>query len=194
MLALAEWKQLKLGERLASYDPVAVSSMLTGLNVGVSDLDVVCDLRQAGFLEVVRARFAERPSFETWRAGSRTVVSFEGTRLRIELVGEERAVEEQPAYLHAVAHRRLVDLGGERFARSVRRARRERGCKTELAIALVLGLHGDPYVEVMRLAGATEQELTALIRAGLRSSGAEPVDASDGADAHTALIKHWRHC
>ena len=165
-LALAEWKELRLGERLAPYDPVAVSSMVTGLNAGVSDLDVVCDLRPAGFLKAVRRWYGERSSFETWRTGSRRVVSFEGARLRIELVGEELAVEEQPAYLHAVAHRRLVDLGGERFARSVRRTRRERGCKTEPAIAFVLGLSGDPYVEVMRLARATDQELTELIGPG----------------------------
>jgi hypothetical protein len=164
-LALAEWEELKLGDRLAPYDPVAVSSMLTGLNVGLSDLDVVCDLRAAGFLETVRAWYGQRPGFETWRTGRRTVVAFDGTRLRIEIVGEELAVEEQAAYVHAVAHRRLVDLGGARFARAVRRARRERGCKTEPAIALVLGLPGDPYVAVMRLACATEQDLTALIAA-----------------------------
>jgi hypothetical protein len=165
-LALAEWEELRLGERLAPYDPVAVSSMLTGFNAGVSDLDVVCDLRPTGFLEAVRALYGERPRFDTWRSGRRTVASFDGTHLRIELVGEQRPVEEQPAYLHAVAHRRLVDLGGERFARSVRRTRRERGCKTEPAIAFVLGLSGDPYVEVMRLARATEQELTELIGPG----------------------------
>jgi hypothetical protein len=164
-LALAEWEELKLGDRLAPYNPVAVSSMLTGLNVGLSDLDVVCDLRPAGFLAAVRAWYGERPRFETWHTGPRTVVSFEGTRLRIELVGEQLAVEEQPAYVHAVAHRRLVELGGARVARAVRRARRERGCKTEPAIALVLGLPGDPYAEVLRLARATDKELTELIAA-----------------------------
>jgi hypothetical protein len=164
-LALGEWEQLRLGERLAPYDPVAVSSLLTGLNVGLSDLDVVCDLRAAGFSAAVQAWYGERPGFETWQTGSRTVVSFEGGQLRIELVGERLAVEEQRAYVHAVVHRRLVDLGGARLARAVRRARREHRCKTEPAIALVLGLRGDPYVAVMRLACATDQELTALIGA-----------------------------
>jgi hypothetical protein len=166
-LALAEWEELELGDRLAPYDPVAVSSVLTGLNVELSDLDVVCDVRPPGFVQAVQAWYGERPGFKTWQSGSRTVVSFEGARLRVELVGEELAVEEQRAYVHAVAHRRLVALGGARFARAVRRVRREHRYKTEPAIALLLGLRGDPYVAVMRLACATDQELAALMRSVL---------------------------
>jgi Domain of unknown function (DUF4269) len=170
-LVRTEWDELELGKRLAPYDPVAVSSMLTGLNVGPSDLDVVCDLRPGGFLQAVRAWYGDRPGFATWRSGPRTVVTFDGPHLRVELVGEERAVEEQTAYLHAVAHRRLTDLGGAAFIRAVRHARLEHGLKTEPAIAAVLGLAGEPYAGVMRLAAATEGDLVALLRRARIVSG-----------------------
>lgn len=147
-----EWAASGLGVALARWDPVVVSSAAAGLGLPGSDLDVVCDLRPPGFADAVRSAFGDRPGFSTWRPGPLLLVAFGGAEMEIELVGEPRPVEEQLAYRHAVAHRRLVLERGPAFAAQVRDLRRTTGLKTEPAIARILGLDGDPYAAVERVA------------------------------------------
>jgi hypothetical protein len=147
-----EWNALDLATVLADWDPVVVSSSAAGLGLERSDLDVVCDLRAPGFATAVRAAFGDRPGFGTSRHGALHLTAFRGLDMDIEIVGEPRPVEEQLAYRHAVAHRRVVDEHGPAFAAAVRDLRRRTGLKTEPAIAHLLHLDGDPYVAVERLA------------------------------------------
>jgi hypothetical protein len=147
-----EWQACDLATVLADWDPVVVSSLAAGLGLETSDLDVVCDLRAPGFAAAVRSAFGDRPGFRSWRHGALHLTSFRGLSMDIEIVGEPRLVEEQLAYRHAVAHRRIVDEQGPAFAAAVRDLRLRTGLKTEPAIARLLGLDGDPYAAVERLA------------------------------------------
>jgi len=161
--AWEEWHRLQFRQRLPTFDPVLVSSFAAGLHGVASDLDVVCDTRPGGFIEAVTAAYGERPGFEHWATGTRTMIAFQGTRLPVELAGEPLPVERQTAYRHAVAHRRLAELGGEHFVATVRAIRRRDGLKTEPAIARALGLDGDPYQAVERLSDAPDDALRGLI-------------------------------
>lgn len=163
--AVREWQMLGLAEQLAAFDPVVVSSFAAGLHGSQSDLDVVCDIRAGGFVEAVTAAYGQRPAFMHWISGPRTVITFKGEWLPVELVAEALPVERQAAYRHAVAHRRLVECGGARFATAVRGVRLHQRMKTEPAIAAVLGLAGDPYAAVDRLAEAPSVELRDLMAA-----------------------------
>jgi hypothetical protein len=147
-----EWEACGLATVLAEWDPVPVSSSAAGLGLESSDLDVVCDLRTPGFATAVRGAFGDRPGFRTWRHGALHLTAFRGRDMDIEIVGEPRPVEDQLAYRHAVAHRRVVEEHGPAFAAAVRDLRRRTGLKTEPAIARLLRLDGDPYVAVERLA------------------------------------------
>ena len=146
-----EWAASGLGVVLARWDPVVVSSAAAGLGLPGSDLDVVCDLRPPGLPTPSGRRSAtvrgSRPG-----GGGRSSWSRSAARRWSELVGEPRPVEEQLAYRHAVAHRRLVLERGPAFAAEVRDLRRATGLKTEPAIARILGLDGDPYAAVERVA------------------------------------------
>jgi hypothetical protein len=160
-----EWAVSAIAARLAAFDPVVVSSLAAGLGTDGSDLDVVCDLRAPGFLDAVRGAYEHRPAFTIRPDGPLTLVTFTGARLTVELVGAARPVEEQTAYRHAVAHRRLVAAGGPAFACAVREQRRLDGLKTEPALAAVLGLDGEPYAAIERLAAVGDAELIELVRA-----------------------------
>jgi hypothetical protein len=162
--ARREWAASAIADRLAPFDPVVVSSLAAGLGTDSSDLDVVCDLRAPGFLDAVREAYEDRPGFAVRTDGPLTLVAFAGERLTVELIGEPRPVEEQTAYRHAVAHRRLAAAGGPAFACAVREQRRLDGLKTEPALAAVLGLDGEPYAAIERLATVGDAELTELVR------------------------------
>lgn len=147
------FSRLRIRELLAPFDPVNVSSLASGLGLEDSDLDVACDLRTSGFEEAARSAFGSHEGFELRASGGgRTLVTFAGAGLRVELVGEPLPVEHQQAYRHAVAHRRAVEAGGPALAAAVRELRRRDGLKTEPALAAVLGLCGDPYEAVDALA------------------------------------------
>ena len=160
-LVAAEWAALGIAERLAPFDPVLVSSHAAGLGLPDSDLDVVCDLRPPGFVPAAGRAFGEREGFEVHDQGPRLLITFQGPTMLVELVAEARPVEEQLAYRHAAAHRRLVATLGQDFAAAVRLQRAEHGLKTEPAIAAVLGLPGDPYSDVEGLATADANVLHA---------------------------------
>jgi hypothetical protein len=161
--AAREWQRLGVRRELARFDPVVVSSLAAGLDADGSDLDVVCDLRQPGFVERAHAAYGTRPDFAAWTTNDRTLVRFFGEELQVELVGEARPVEAQSAYRHAVAQRRLVEIGGEALAARVRGLRRDFALKTEPALATALDLAGDPYESIARLACAPTAELERLV-------------------------------
>lgn len=167
--AAREWERLELGRELAGFDPVVVSALASGLGADGSDLDVVCDTRAPGFVSRARAAYGARPGFVTWTTGGRTMVRFLGEELEVELAGEARPVEAQLAYRHAVAHRRLVELGGAALAARVRELRRDRALKTEPALAAALHLAGDPYERLDRLACAPAAELERLVDRAVRA-------------------------
>ena len=162
-LARRAWDELRIDEVLSRFHPALVSSLASGLHTPTSDLDVVCDTRGGDLVAAARAAYGDRPGFATWTSGERTLVAFDGPRLRVEISGEPRPVDEQTAYRHAVAHRRLVELGGPGFAAHVRGLRRRRGLKTEPALAAALGLDGDPHAAVEALADAPDERLRELL-------------------------------
>ena len=161
--AARELTALGLPGRLAAYDPVCVSSLLAGLGVPDSDLDLVCDLREPGFVDAATTAYGDRPGFATWTTDERTVVAFDGEDLHVELVGEAKRVEAQVAYRHAVAHRRLVQAGGAALATRVRELRVRRGWKTEPALSAVLELDGDPFTALAALAVAPDERIARLV-------------------------------
>lgn len=91
------------------------------------------------------------------------MVGFQGHRMWIELASEACPMKRQTADRHAVAHRRLAELGGPDCAAAVRAARRCAHLKTEPAIAAVRGLGGDEYDTVARLTEASDHELGLLL-------------------------------
>ena len=167
-IARQEWLELEIEQVLGSFHPVDVSSITSGLDVPGSDLDIVCDLRPGGYLETVRRAYGDLPDFRTWVSGPRTMVSFTGRRVGVELSAEPQAVELQQAYRHALVARRAVGLGGIELAEGVRRLRRVDGSKTEPALAKVLGLPGDPYLAIDGLADVDDATLRRITKKALQ--------------------------
>lgn len=171
LVARQDWSELQIEQVLGVFDPVDVSSISSGLGVPDSDLDIVCDTRPGDFVKTVRQAYGGLPHFQTWLSGQRTMVSFAGPHVGIEISAEPKAVEAQQAYRHAVAQRRAAEAGGVELIDRVRRLRLAQGLKTEPALAKVLDLPGDPYQAVDRLAEIDDTALRTLIQAALQRFG-----------------------
>jgi hypothetical protein len=116
---------------------------------------------------------AKRPilSVEQRITNERPVIlsSFRAHGWEIEIFGHPRPVREQAGWRHFLVERRLLLLGGDAF-RSAVMAERRRGLKSEPAIALALGLSGEPFEALLALQLHSDIGLRELLgRAGFVS-------------------------
>jgi Domain of unknown function (DUF4269) len=159
---------------LAPFDPHVAGTPPLGLDLPGSDIDVLCfapDVRS--FTDTVWQAFSNAPAFiaKQWVDPPRPVVaSFEAAGWQIQLYGEATPVEQQRGWRHLIVERRLLALGGHGFRTAVL-ALRQRGMKTEPAVAASLELKGDPYLALLDLGEQSDQSLTSvLLAAGFHSA------------------------
>ncbi|PNU06332.1 DUF4269 domain-containing protein [Novosphingobium guangzhouense] len=140
---------------LAAFDPRVAGTFPLGIDVPGSDIDVLCHAPDAhAFARVVWGAFAGAQGFamHQWAHDERAVVAgFTIAGVPFELFGSPVPVDAQMGWRHFEIERRLLDERGDDFRASVMAARR-RGMKTEPAFAHVLGLEGDPYAALLRMA------------------------------------------
>ncbi len=150
-------------DSLSDYSPTVVSTLLVGLDIEGSDIDVICCYpTQARFVEDLRCCCQQHEDFHLSVATDRVVASFTVDGFCIELFATEQAIQKQAAYQHFQVMQRLVELGGNRFTESVKLLKRK-GLKTEPAIAQLLNLSGDPFAAVADLQDCNDAKLTTLL-------------------------------
>jgi Domain of unknown function (DUF4269) len=158
-------EQLGILRDLARHDATLVGTIPIGIDEPDSDLDVICRATDAAaFAAELRRLYGSAPDFQLGGDGAVTVAGFSYGGERFEVFGQDRPVREQAGFRHMVVEWRLLELGGDRLRREVRRLRRA-GAKTEPAFAAALGLAGDPYQRLLELFDASDGELIALVRA-----------------------------
>ena len=163
--ALAECGVLEV---LAPFDPRIVGTPPLGLDLPVSDIDVVCFAPDAhAFTETVWRTFSNTQGFivkQLVRSPRPVVASLEVAGWRIELYGEATPVEKQRGWRHFAVERRLLTLGGADLTVAVL-ALRQQGMKTEPAFAAALRLRGDPYLALLDLDEQDDETLVSVLRA-----------------------------
>lgn len=160
---------LRVFELLEAYRPTLVGTIPIQLYVNTSDLDIACEAYNLeGFERAVGEHFGNLRQFRIHRTRSlglpASVCNFENGTFPIQIFGQPLSVRRQRAYRHMQVEGRLLALAGEDARRSIR-ALRERGMKTEPAVATYFRLPGDPYEALYALAEASDTELLALVQA-----------------------------
>jgi hypothetical protein len=158
-------------ERLREFDPRWVGSTPLDIHGPGADADIACSAGP----DLARFRTALRDTFfaegaevaDNIHAGEPSVIArLELEGMPVEIFGRARPVETHESYIHWYAEHRLLTLAEDRLRRDVRDAKAS-GLKTEPAFAAVLGLGGDPFVEILKLASPSDTALYQLIdRAG----------------------------
>lgn len=165
----------KIGEKtlgglirlLDRFRPVLAGTFPLGLQVGGSDIDILCEVPN---LESFEAFAVDNPAWfgeatirrATHLTPEACVIHLELSGFDVELFGQPLSVFRQSAFRHMVIEGRLLAMGGDRLANRVR-SLKANGMKTEPAFADVLGLRGDPYVALLELESVSNASLARLL-------------------------------
>lgn len=147
-------RELKVLETLKAYDPVVVGTIPIEIDTETSDIDIICEVNDINAFEsYIIEHFGNRTGFKCYRTqfdGYESVVSkFLFNRMPFEIFGQGLPVERQNAYRHMIVEYRLLRERGSDFKKRILQLKRQ-GIKTEPAFAKVLGLNGDPYMELLK--------------------------------------------
>ncbi|WP_434756610.1 DUF4269 domain-containing protein [Paenibacillus amylolyticus] len=159
--------------KLAAYSSYPTGTVPIDIDLPDSDLDVLCyadDLKtfqaeQSGQLEGIALNGRTQWTYGISVSDQKAYVTCE-LKLGswpVEIFVQAVPVEQQNAYLHMQVEWSLLQLWGEAGHREIRRLK-QAGWKTEPAFAHVLGLEGNPYIEMRDLAELKEQELWEFAR------------------------------
>lgn len=161
--ALAAITKLGVMQALHPYDAVLVSTICLDIDIPQSDLDIICFAPSLLHFEgELRLRFGSLERFAVRTSDSRVVAQFFAHEFEFEIYGTSQPVEQQSAWKHLCQTARVLELGGKEI-RDQLRALKLRGVKTEPAVAILLGLSGDPYEAVIQLAELSNEELVGLL-------------------------------
>ena len=136
-----------------------------GLAGDSSDFDIVFQTSNLAQTEqALRKHFGTQPKFKLWHRKDRNAVvcSYMGGRSEVEIFASTQPLFLNPAWVHMIVEKRLLDLGGNDIKQQVLAAKLA-GLKTEPAFAKALGLNTtDPFATLYTLAFATNDELLNL--------------------------------
>lgn len=146
--------------QLIKFDPILVGSIPINIDIDESDLDIICfssDL--AEFRATVTSCFGEKEEFRVKEIKIGThytvIANFKLDGFQLEIFGQPVPTKQQAGYRHMVIEYNLLKKNGNNFRQQIIELKR-RGFKTEPAFALVLGLKGDPYSELLKLDGLVD--------------------------------------
>ncbi|MDR0266539.1 DUF4269 domain-containing protein [Paenibacillus sp.] len=163
MEAYAALVNLGIFEKLAKFGPVLAGTIPIDIDIGGSDLDIICEMREPeAFAQILTAEFGFLEGFRITRsltdAGIALVCNFEFGSWPVEIFAQGRPVVEQNAYKHMVIEHRILEKLGLDFREQVRLMKRD-GLKTEPAFARLLRLDGDPYQTMLEMYDWNDQRL-----------------------------------
>lgn len=142
-------------ELLSAYSPVLAGTIPIAVDVPGSDLDILCSFTDSVvFKQTVTALFSDEANFSVSESeiyGHACVVAnFNKGGYPIEIFAQAIPVREQMGYRHMVIEHWLLQQHGDPLRQEVIRLKKE-GYKTEPAFCMLLGIEGDPYLELLKL-------------------------------------------
>ncbi|MDT9718876.1 DUF4269 domain-containing protein [Paenibacillus sp. ClWae2A] len=150
---------------LADYHPYPAGTVPIDIDVPGSDLDLLCYAEDLDAFEAeIHDQIGAVGEFRCVRGGDLpdqrpyVTCNLQVGHWPVEIFAQSVPVNRQNAYLHMIVEWRLLQLWGDAGHREIRRLK-QAGWKTEPAFASVLGLQGDPYVEMLHLAEMKREDL-----------------------------------
>jgi len=155
----------RLLDCLAAYQPEIVGTLPLAIDTPESDIDILCNVPDLAafseFSDRVLGHFDgyglhQRPA--TSHVAAAVVVRFECEGLPVEIFATNCPTRSQYGFVHMLVEARILFVMGDEFASQVR-ALKQDGTKTEPAFARLLGLSGDPYIELAELVSLSPPQL-----------------------------------
>ena len=146
--------KISILKTLRAYNPILVGTIPINIDIDSSDVDIICHAKDlVHFKKLIEKEFGhykdfilkEKPELEPVAI----VATFCIDKFTFEIFGQDTPTTKQNAYRHMVIEYNLLQKLGEAFREKIVELKRQ-GCKTEPAFGIVLGLKGDPYVELLK--------------------------------------------
>ncbi len=157
---------------LVAYQPEIVGTLPLAIDTPESDIDILCnapdltafsELSDRTFGHFDGYRLHKRPA--TSHVAAALVVRFECDGLPVEIFATDCPTRSQYGFVHMLIEARILFVMGEEFASQVRELKQS-GIKTEPAFAKLLGLSGDPYIELAELVSLSPPQLCQRLGVG----------------------------
>ena len=153
ILAFEVLTQNKTLSNLAEFDPILVGTIPINIDIGNSDLDIICYWKnKADFIEKLKTLFGKESDFqirETLINNQETVIAnFKISTFEIEIFGQNIPTKNQNGYKHMLIEYEILKAKDENFRLEIIKLK-QNGYKTEPAFAYLLGLNGDPYSQLL---------------------------------------------
>lgn len=145
--------QNKILFNLSEFDPILVGTIPINIDIENSDLDIICYWKnKSNFIEKLKVTFGNQSEFkirETLIDNDETVVAnFKIEGFEMEVFGQNIPTKNQNGYKHMIIEHQILKTKGENFRLEIIKLK-QNGYKTEPAFALLLGLKGNSYVELL---------------------------------------------
>ncbi|WP_367888708.1 MULTISPECIES: DUF4269 domain-containing protein [Cellulophaga] len=154
-LAFSEIKKHKVLEKLKKYNPILTGTIPIEIDVPESDLDIICECQNhSEFKAYLLDQFSQKKDFKVYSILQNdiesTIAEFKTENFLFEIFGQNIPTEKQDAYRHMIIERNILEEKGFEFKQKVKDLKSS-GIKTEPAFAKLLGLEGNPYIELLKL-------------------------------------------
>ena len=145
--------QNKILSKLAEFDPILVGTIPINIDIENSDLDIICHWKnKIDFTEKLNSVFGKENEFTIREAiindKESIIANFKINDFEIEVFGQNTPTKNQNGYKHMIIEHEILQSKGENFRLEIIKLK-QNGYKTEPAFAFLLGLKGDPYVELL---------------------------------------------
>lgn len=145
--------QNKILSKLAEFDPILVGTIPINIDIKNSDLDIICYWKnKINFTEKLNSVFSKENEFTIREAiindKESIIANFKINDFEIEVFGQNTPTKNQNGYKHMIIEHEILQSNGENFRLEIIKLK-QNGYKTEPAFAFLLGLKGDPYVELL---------------------------------------------
>ena len=145
--------QNKILSKLAEFDPILVGTIPINIDIENSDLDIICHWKnKIDFTEKLNSLFGKENEFTIREAiineKESIIANFKINDFEIEVFGQNTPTKNQNGYKHMIIEHEILQSKGENFRLEIIKLK-QNGYKTEPAFAFLLGLKGDPYVELL---------------------------------------------
>ena len=145
--------QNKVLSKIAEFDPILVGTIPINIDIEKSDLDIICHWKnKTDFTEKLNSVFSKENEFTIREAiindKESIIANFKINDFEIEIFGQNTPTKNQNGYKHMIIEHEILQSKGENFRLEIIKLK-QNGYKTEPAFAFLLGLKGDPYVELL---------------------------------------------
>ena len=141
-------------EILIDFDPILVGTIPIEIDIESSDLDIICSYKnKEKFHQILLSNFSKYFNFSVEEKIINSIpciiANFNLQGFPIEIFGQTTPTIQQMGYKHMIAEYQLLQKYGEDFRQEIINLKKE-GMKTEPAFAQLLGLEGNPHLEILK--------------------------------------------